>query len=170
MTESKLENYSNLPLPFSGSHNNETQPPKIPLIPPTSEGKSLEPAEKMSLSPSIPGSISSQDTQRLENLQSMLERYDNTGSVPTAPIVEEIAQLSAKKEGYSLEEGRFAPGSVMLNLPPVGITEEGFPVYEWVKGATGKRLRGEGVKMLGPDWLKKMAKRNKRISTKNVVW
>lgn len=169
MRESNIEQYSNLPLPFGGSHNKDTLTPHISPSRPSSSEKISGLPEKMSQTPVIPGVVLPLDTQRIQNMESMLDRYDNAGSVPIAPIADEIAQLSAKQEGYSLEEGRFARGSIKMNLDPIGITEAGHPVYPWISGEKGRQLREEGVIMKEPDWHKKMAKLRMWKSPKNAV-
>lgn len=169
MTESKIEHYSNLPLPFGGSRNKDTLTPRITPSPlPSSEKISRSP-EKMSQTPVVPGVVLPLETQRIEKMESMLDRYDNAGSVPIAPIADEIAQLSAKQEGYSLEEGRFAPGSVRLNLPAIGITEQGHPVYPWISGEKGRELREQGIIMELPKRHKQMIKRKIWKSPKNAI-
>jgi hypothetical protein len=168
MTESKSENYSNLPLPLTGINKDSFSPKtQTPLSIPTEEVPRT--SERISKTAIIPGMLTPQETQKLADLETDFMRLDNAGSIPTAPIAEEIAQLSAKQAGYSLEEQRFAPGSVRMNLDPIGITEAGQPVYPWISGETGRELREEGVLMKEPEWHKKMARNNKRIRTKNAL-
>ncbi len=169
MRESNSENYSNLPLPLDGATPKATPAPKTQSVLPASEKRLPRLSQKISRTPIIPGGLSPQDTYRLDNLETELTRYDNLGSVPTAPIAEEIAQLSAKQTGYSLTERKFSPGSVMMNLDPIEITEDGHPVYPWISGEKGRELREAGVLMKQPDWHKRMAKHNKRIRTKNAL-
>jgi len=167
MRENKLESYSNLPLPLGGVKDSLSPKPQVSLSVPVE--KLPVPSEKISEIPVIPGFLSSQETQKLSGLEKEFERLDNAGSVPTLSVANEIAELSGKQSGYSLPEQRFAPGSVRMNLPAIGITETGHPVYPWISGEKGRELRDEGVLMKEPEWHKKMAKKNKKIRTKNAV-
>jgi hypothetical protein len=164
MTENSSEKYSSIPLPLMDSSSLKARAPlSIPIE------KLPVPSEKISESPIIPGFISPQETQKLVDLEKEFERLDNAGSVPTVSVANDIAGLSGKQAGYSLDGQRFAPGSVRMNLDPIGITETGHPVYPWISGEKGKELRDEGVLMKQPEWHKKMAKKNKKIRTKNAI-
>jgi len=170
MTESSSE-YTNLPLPLNGEEHKISPPPIIQSAVSASAENISRPKRKISQTPVIPGILSTEEARRLELLEKEFDRLDSAGSVPTSSISDEIARLRAKQSGYSLEEGIFAPGSVRMNIDPVNITEDGRPVYPWISGETGKRLREEGVIMKQPEEYKKKAKKDKRLRThvKNAI-
>ena len=170
MTESSSE-YVNLLLPLNGEEHKISPSPKIQSAISASAENVSRPKGKISGTPIIPGILSIGEAQRLEFLEKEFDRLDLAGSVPTTSISDETARLRAKQSGYSLEEGIFAPGSVRMNINPTDITEDGRPVYPWISGETGKRLREEGVIMKQPEEYKKKAKKDKRLRThvKNAI-